>query len=228
MLINMKDKKITHLLPNVPYLVMIDMDSTLIQNEVIDDLATANGVGSEVKEITKMAMAGELDFAESLRRRVNLLQGADAKILNDVKNSISLTPGAKELIQKFKALDYKICVVSGGFDVVIGDVIRELGIEEYRANHLEIEDGKLTGRLLGSILDAQGKKNALIQLATEYSIPLTQTIAIGDGANDIPMIKAAAIGIAFNAKEALQNEADLIVNSESLFGVLDVLGLSNP
>lgn len=228
MLINMKDKKITHLLPNVPYLVMIDMDSTLIQNEVIDDLATANGVGSEVKEITEMAMAGELDFAESLRRRVNLLQGADAKILNDVKNSISLTPGAKELIQKFKALDYKICVVSGGFDVVIGDVIRELGIEEYRANHLEIEDGKLTGRLLGSILDAQGKKNALIQLATEYSIPLTQTIAIGDGANDIPMIKAAAIGIAFNAKEALQNEADLIVNSESLFGVLDVLGLSNP
>ncbi len=224
----MKDKKITHLLPNVPYLVMIDMDSTLIQNEVIDDLATANGVGSEVKEITEMAMAGELDFAESLRRRVNLLQGADAKILNDVKNSISLTPGAKELIQKFKALDYKICVVSGGFDVVIGDVIRELGIEEYRANHLEIEDGKLTGRLLGSILDAQGKKNALIQLATEYSIPLTQTIAIGDGANDIPMIKAAAIGIAFNAKEALQNEADLIVNSESLFGVLDVLGLSNP
>lgn len=228
MLINMKDKKITHLLPNVPYLVMIDMDSTLIQNEVIDDLATANGVGSEVKEITEMAMAGELDFAESLRRRVNLLQGADAKILNDVKNSISLTPGAKELIQKFKSLDYKICVVSGGFDVVIGDVIRELGIEEYRANHLEIEDGKLTGRLLGSILDAQGKKNALIQLATEYSIPLTQTIAIGDGANDIPMIKAAAIGIAFNAKEALQNEADLIVNSESLFGVLDVLGLSNP
>lgn len=224
----MKDKKITHLLPNVPYLVMIDMDSTLIQNEVIDDLATANGVGSEVKEITEMAMAGELDFAESLRRRVNLLQGADAKILNDVKNSISLTPGAKELIQKFKSLDYKICVVSGGFDVVIGDVIRELGIEEYRANHLEIEDGKLTGRLLGSILDAQGKKNALIQLATEYSIPLTQTIAIGDGANDIPMIKAAAIGIAFNAKEALQNEADLIVNSESLFGVLDVLGLSNP
>ena len=224
----MKDKKITHLLPNVPYLVMIDMDSTLIQNEVIDDLATANGVGSEVKEITKMAMAGELDFAESLRRRVNLLQGADAKILNDVKNSISLTPGAKELIQKFKALDYKICVVSGGFDVVIGDVIRELGIEEYRANHLEIEDGKLTGRLLGSILDAQGKENALIQLATEYSIPLTQTIAIGDGANDIPMIKAAAIGIAFNAKEALQNEADLIVDSESLLGVLDALGLSNP
>lgn len=228
MLINMKDKKITHLLPNVPYLVMIDMDSTLIQNEVIDDLATANGVGSEVKEITEMAMAGELDFEESLRRRVNLLQGADVKILKDVKNSISLTPGAKELIQKFKALDYKICVVSGGFDVVIRDVIRELGIEEYRANHLEIEDGKLTGKLLGSILDAQGKKNALIQLATEYSIPLTQTIAIGDGANDIPMIKEAAIGIAFNAKEALQNEADLIVNSESLFGVLDVLGLSNP
>lgn len=224
----MKDKKITHLLPNVPYLVMIDMDSTLIQNEVIDDLATANGVGSEVKEITEMAMAGELDFEESLRRRVNLLQGADVKILKDVKNSISLTPGAKELIQKFKALDYKICVVSGGFDVVIRDVIRELGIEEYRANHLEIEDGKLTGKLLGSILDAQGKKNALIQLATEYSIPLTQTIAIGDGANDIPMIKEAAIGIAFNAKEALQNEADLIVNSESLFGVLDVLGLSNP
>lgn len=228
MLINMKDEKITYLLPNVPYLVMIDMDSTLIQNEVIDDLATANGVGSEVKEITEMAMAGKLDFAESLRRRVNLLQGADSKILNDVKNSISLTPGAKELIQKFKSLDYKICVVSGGFDVVIGDVVRELGIEEYRANHLEIESGKLTGKLLGSILDAQGKKNALIQLATENSIPLEHTIAIGDGANDIPMIKQAAIGIAFNAKEALQNEADLIVNSKSLLGVLDALGLSNP
>lgn len=224
----MKDEKITYLLPNVPYLVMIDMDSTLIQNEVIDDLATANGVGSEVKEITEMAMAGKLDFAESLRRRVNLLQGADSKILNDVKNSISLTPGAKELIQKFKSLDYKICVVSGGFDVVIGDVVRELGIEEYRANHLEIESGKLTGKLLGSILDAQGKKNALIQLATENSIPLEHTIAIGDGANDIPMIKQAAIGIAFNAKEALQNEADLIVNSKSLLGVLDALGLSNP
>ena len=228
MLIKMSSKATIQLLPGQSYLVMMDMDSTLICNEVIDDLAAAVGVGDEVKAITNLAMSGSIDFAESLRRRVGLLQGADEKILVDIKNAIKLTPGAEELISKFKELGFKTCVVSGGFDVVIKEIIKKLKIDDFRANKLEVVNGKLTGNLLGEILDANGKKETLIQMAKKFSIPLSRTIAIGDGANDIPMIEQAAIGIAFNGKNALEEKANLQVHDESLLGVLSVLGLSSP
>lgn len=210
------------------YLVMMDMDSTLIQNEVIDDLAAAVGVGEAVKAITNSAMSGEIDFKESLKRRVDLLSGADIAILEAVKSTIHLTDGARELIKKFKDLGFKTCVVSGGFDVVIREIILDLGIDDYKANQLEIKDNKLTGKLLGPILDANGKRDALIEMAKKYLIPLDKTIAIGDGANDIPMIEQAAIGVAFNGKPALVARADLVVNDQSLMGVLAALGINNP
>jgi phosphoserine phosphatase len=213
---------------NTPYLVMMDMDSTLIQNEVIDDLATAAGVGEQVSAITESAMRGEIDFSESLRRRVALLAGAKIEILDQVANKIVLTPGAVEMIEHFAESGFKTCVVSGGFDLIIEKIVRKLGIDSFKANTLEIKDGKLTGNLLGEILDAEGKRQALIEMADKYSIPLDCTIAIGDGANDIPMIKQASIGIAFNAKPALKAAADISIDATSLQAVVQALKISNP
>ena len=213
---------------NTKYLVMMDMDSTLIQNEVIDDLAAMAGVGQKVEEITESAMRGELDFAESLKKRVALLAGADEKILSAVSKQIKITAGAREMIAQFKNLGFKTCVVSGGFDVIIKPIVEDLAIDSFRANALQIKDGKLTGQLLGEILDASGKRQALIDMAAHYSIPLECTIAIGDGANDIPMITEAKIGIAFNAKPALVEVADLSVAAESLLAVIDALEINNP
>jgi phosphoserine phosphatase len=213
---------------NTPYLVMMDMDSTLIQNEVIDDLATAAGVGEQVSAITESAMRGEIDFSESLRRRVELLVGAKIEILDQVANKIVLTPGAVEMIEHFAESGFKTCVVSGGFDLIIEKIVRKLGIDSFKANTLEIKDGKLTGNLLGEILDAEGKRQALIEMANKYSIPLDCTIAIGDGANDIPMIKQASIGIAFNAKPALKAAADISIDATSLQAVVQALKVSNP
>jgi phosphoserine phosphatase len=213
---------------NTPYLVMMDMDSTLIQNEVIDDLATAAGVGEQVSAITESAMRGEIDFSESLRRRVALLAGAKIEILDQVANKIVLTPGAVEMIEHFAESGFKTCVVSGGFDVIIEKIVRKLGIDSFKANTLEIKDGKLTGNLLGEILDAEGKRQALTEMAKNYSIPLDCTIAIGDGANDIPMIKQASIGIAFNAKPALKAAADISIDGTSLQAIVQALKVSNP
>lgn len=205
---------------------MMDMDSTLIQNEVIDDLASAYGVGGQVKEITEAAMRGELDFAQSLKKRVELLSGADDSIIQKVQKNIRITPGAKELISKFKELNFKTCVVSGGFEVIIGKIAANLGLDDFVANKLEISHGKLTGRVLGEIIDAAGKRTALLKMAIKYSIPAHHTIAIGDGANDLPMIEEAAIGIAFNAKPALKSKADLIVDSNTLQAVLTALRIN--
>jgi phosphoserine phosphatase len=213
---------------NTPYLVMMDMDSTLIQNEVIDDLAVAAGVGEQVSEITESAMRGELDFTESLRRRVALLAGSSIEILEDVANKITLTPGAEEMINQFAKSGFKTCVVSGGFDVIIEKIVKKLGIDSFKANTLEIKDGKLTGQLLGEILDAQGKRQALIEMAEFYAIPLGCTIAIGDGANDIPMIEQASVGIAFNAKPALKAVADISIEATSLQAVIEELKINNP
>jgi phosphoserine phosphatase len=207
---------------------MMDMDSTLIQNEVIDDLATAAGVGEQVSAITESAMRGEIDFSESLRRRVALLAGAKIEILDQVANKIVLTPGAVEMIEHFAESGFKTCVVSGGFDLIIEKIVRKLGIDSFKANTLEIKDGKLTGNLLGEILDAEGKRQALIEMADKYSISLDCTIAIGDGANDIPMIKQASIGIAFNAKPALKAAADISIDATSLQAVVQALKISNP
>lgn len=225
MVINEKIKNFM-IQPDISYLVMMDMDSTLIENEVIDDLASAHGVGQQVKEITEAAMRGELDFAQSLKKRVALLAGADELVISKVQKNIRITPGAQELILKFRELNFKTCVVSGGFDVIVEKIVENLGIDDFAANRLEIIDGRLTGQLLGEIIDAAGKRATLLEMAQKYGISLEHTIAIGDGANDLPMIDEAAIGIAFNAKPALKEKANLIVDSENLQDVLKALKIN--
>ena len=207
-------------------IVLLDMDSTLIQQEVIDLLAERCGVGAEVAAITQSAMCGELDFAESLTARVKLLAGANAEILESVKTSITLTPGARTLIRTLHKLGHKVGVVSGGFLDVIEPLLKELEIDFYRANKLEITDGKLTGNVLGSIVDKNGKALALREFASAENVTLSQTIAIGDGANDLGMLELAGLGIAFNAKPAVRAAANSSINSPYLDSVLYLMGIT--
>lgn len=207
-------------------IVLLDMDSTLIQQEVIDLLAERCGVGAEVAAITQSAMRGELDFAESLTARVKLLAGANAEILESVKTSITLTPGARTLIRTLHKLGHKVGVVSGGFLDVIEPLLKELEIDFYRANKLEITDGKLTGNVLGSIVDKNGKALALREFASAENVTLSQTIAIGDGANDLGMLELAGLGIAFNAKPAVRAAANSSINSPYLDSVLYLMGIT--
>ena len=207
-------------------LVVMDVDSTLIQQEVIELLADRAGVGEEVREITNKAMNGELDFAASLKARVALLEGLDAAILDSVRQEITLTPGARTLIDTLHALGHSVAVVSGGFIAVIEPLLQELGITHYRANSLEIVDGRLTGNLLGEIVDRAGKAQALRDFATIEGVNLGQTIAIGDGANDLDMIEIAGLGIAFNAKPAVKAAADSSVSAPYLDSVLYLLGIT--
>lgn len=207
-------------------IVLLDMDSTLIQQEVIDLLAEGCGVGAEVAAITQSAMRGELDFAESLTARVKLLAGANAEILESVKTSITLTPGARTLIRTLHKLGHKVGVVSGGFLDVIEPLLKELEIDFYRANKLEITDGKLTGKVLGSIVDKNGKALALREFASAENVTLSQTIAIGDGANDLGMLELAGLGIAFNAKPAVRAAANSSINSPYLDSVLYLMGIT--
>lgn len=207
-------------------IVLLDMDSTLIQQEVIDLLAERCGVGAEVAAITQSAMRGELDFAESLTARVKLLAGANAEILESVKTSITLTPGARTLIRTLHKLGHKVGVVSGGFLDVIEPLLKELEIDFYRANKLEITDGKLSGNVLGSIVDKNGKALALREFASAENVTLSQTIAIGDGANDLGMLELAGLGIAFNAKPAVRAAANSSINSPYLDSVLYLMGIT--
>lgn len=207
-------------------IVLLDMDSTLIQQEVIDLLAERCGVGAEVAAITQAAMRGELDFTESLTARVKLLAGASAEILESVKTSIILTPGARTLIRTLHKLGHKVGVVSGGFLDVIEPLLKELEIDFYRANKLEITDGKLTGNVLGSIVDKSGKALALRDFASAENVNLSQTIAIGDGANDLGMLELAGLGIAFNAKPAVRAAANSSINSPYLDSVLYLMGIT--
>jgi phosphoserine phosphatase len=207
-------------------IVLLDMDSTLIQQEVIDLLAERCGVGAEVAAITQAAMRGELDFTESLTARVKLLAGANAEILESVKASITLTPGARTLIRTLHKLGHKVGVVSGGFLDVIEPLLKELEIDFYRANKLEITDGKLTGNVLGSIVDKNGKALALRDFASAENVNLSQTIAIGDGANDLGMLELAGLGIAFNAKPAVRAAANSSINSPYLDSVLYLMGIT--
>ena len=181
-------------------LVVLDVDSTLIQQEVIELLAEHAGVGPKVKEITDRAMNGEIDFAQALQERVELLTGLSEKIIDEVRGQITLTPGARTLIRTLKKLHHKVGIVSGGFTEVITPIAQELGIDFIAANHLEIRDGKLTGKTKGEIIDRAGKANALRQFAALADVDLADTVAIGDGANDLDMIALAGLGIAFNAK----------------------------
>ncbi len=207
-------------------IVLLDMDSTLIQQEVIDLLAERCGVGAEVAAITQAAMRGELDFTESLTARVKLLAGANAEILDSVKTSITLTPGARTLIRTLHKLGHKVGVVSGGFLDVIEPLLKELEIDFYRANKLEITDGKLTGSVLGSIVDKNGKALALREFASAENVNLSQTIAIGDGANDLGMLELAGLGIAFNAKPAVRAAANSSISSPYLDSVLYLMGIT--
>jgi phosphoserine phosphatase len=208
------------------HLVVMDVDSTLIQNEVIDLLADEAGVGPQVQAITERAMRGELDFEQSLRARVSLLAGLDQAALARVRDRVTLTPGARTLCRTLTRLGFRIALVSGGFQEVVEPIARELGIEHVRANVLEIQDGCLTGNLLGPVVDRLGKRQALEEFAAANGIPLSRTIAIGDGANDIDMLARAGLGVAFNAKPMTRAAADTAVNVPYLDSVLFLLGIT--
>lgn len=207
-------------------LVVMDVDSTLIQQEVIELLGVRAGKGAEIAAITESAMRGELDFAESLQARVALLAGLPESVLTDVQKEITLTPGARTLVRTMHKLGHHVALVSGGFETVIAPLVAELGIEHMRANNLEIIAGKLSGKLIGPIIDRAGKAQALREFAAEHSIALEQTIAIGDGANDLDMIAIAGLGIAFNAKPAVVAAADSSVSAPYLDSVLYLLGIT--
>jgi len=208
------------------HLVVMDADSTLLQDEVIDLLAEECGCADEVAEITERAMAGELDFAESLRRRVVLLEGLDAGVLDRVREKLRLTPGARTLLRTLHRLGYVPAVVSGGFVEVLAPLLAELHVDYLEANRLEIVDGVLTGRLAAPIVDRAAKARALERFAAEVGVPLAQTVAVGDGANDIDMISVAGLGIAFNAKPVVREHADAALSVPYLDAVLYFLGIS--
>ena len=206
-------------------LIVMDVDSTLIQDEVIDLLAARAGCADEVAKITESAMRGELDFAASLRERAALLAGLDASVLDEVRASLRLTPGARTLIRTLKRLGYKCGIVSGGFTAVIEPLADSLGIDYVAANTLEVADGKLTGRVLEPIIDREGKTEALRRFARAAGVPLSQTVAVGDGANDLGMIAAAGLGVAFNAKPMVRDAADTALNVPYLDTILYLLGI---
>jgi len=208
-------------------LIVMDVDSTLIQQEVIELLAAKVGVAAEVTEITSAAMSGELDFEAALRARVALLAGASEEIINEVRNEIKLTPGAQTLILTLQKLGHEVAVVSGGFASVIEPLLNELGITNYQANSLEVVDGKITGQVLHPIIDRAAKAQALRDFAEKAGVSIEQTIAIGDGANDLDMIAAAGLGIAFNAKPAVRAAADSSLSDPYLDSVLYLLGISS-
>jgi phosphoserine phosphatase len=207
-------------------LIVMDVDSTLIQGEVIELLADRAGQSDKVAEITRAAMNGELDFEGSLRERVALLAGLDATAIDDVRHGVELAAGARTLVRTLKRLDYKFAIVSGGFTQVTDALVADLGIDYAAANTLEIEGGRLTGRLVGPIIDRAGKATALERFAHEARVPIGQTVAIGDGANDLDMIQAAGLGIAYNAKPVVRQAADTAVNVPYLDAILFLLGIS--
>ena len=208
-------------------LVMLDMDSTLIVQEVIDLLAAKAGVAEEVSAITQKAMAGEMDFAQSLQARVSLLAGLNESMLSEVRSEITLTQGAEKLIQTLHLKGHKVGVVSGGFIDVIEPILKELKIDFYRANKLQILNGELTGKLEGEIIDRTAKSKALVEFAKNEGVQMSQTVAIGDGANDLDMIESAGLGVAFNAKPKVAAAAATTISGSDLSAVLLLMGLSN-
>ncbi|GAA1782239.1 phosphoserine phosphatase SerB [Streptomonospora arabica] len=208
------------------HLIVMDVDSTLIQGEVIELLAEHAGCAEEVARVTEEAMRGELDFEDSLRRRVALLKGLDASAVDEVREKLVLAPGARTLVRTLKRLGYECAIVSGGFAQVTDALVERLGIDYSMANTLEIVDGKLTGQLVGPIVDRKGKAEALRRFAGEAGVPLNQTVAIGDGANDLDMLQAAGLGVAFNAKPVVREQADTSVSVPYLDTIVYLLGVS--
>jgi len=206
-----------------PGLLVMDMDSTAIEIECIDEIAKLAGSGELVAEVTERAMRGELDFADSLRQRVATLKDADANILKQVRDDLPLMPGLTSLVQKLQALGWHVAIASGGFTYFAEYLRDTLHLSAVAANVLEIRDGRLTGEVLGDIVDAKYKADTLKRLAGRFEIAPEQTVAIGDGANDLPMIKAAALGIAYHAKPKVNEQTAVTIRHADLMGVFCIL-----
>jgi phosphoserine phosphatase len=203
------------------------MDSTLIEQEVIDLLAEYSGKSQIISDITAKAMSGELDFKQALSARVELLAGLDESVIDQVRQKVTLTKGAQQLITELHNLGHKVGVVSGGFIDVIEPILKDLEIDFYKANKLEICDGKLTGNVVGKVIDGSEKLAVLREFASKEGINIQQTVAIGDGANDLEMIQAAGLGIAFNAKPKVARSADTTLNIKDLSAVLLLMGINS-
>jgi phosphoserine phosphatase len=208
-------------------LVVFDMDSTLIETEVIDQLAIAAGVGEQVSAITERAMAGELDFTESFCARVALLKGLDESVLADIAKTLPITEGAEKLVSTLKRLGYKTAILSGGFNYFGEYLQRKLGIDYVYANELEIKQGKVTGNVTGVVVDGARKAELLKDIARQENISLEQVIAVGDGANDLPMLSVAGLGIAFRAKPIVKESAKQAISTLGLDGILYLLGIGD-
>ncbi len=210
-------------MPGERFLVVLDADSTLIRNEVIELITDEAGRGAEVAAATEAAMRGEVDFARSLASRVEALRGVPLASFTRVRSRIEPTPGVRELIAAVHERGGTVAVVSGGFHEILDHVAPDLGVDLWRANRLEAADGALTGAVSGPVIDAAAKAEALTEWAQEHGIPLTRTVAIGDGANDLMMMRAAGLGLAFNAKPAVRARADLVIERVDLREVIPLL-----
>lgn len=211
---------------NLQRLVVLDMDSTFIRQEVIDLLAAHAGVGEEVSAITERSMRGEMDFHQSLTARTSLLAGLPDTVFDDVRLEVTLSQGAEQLVKVLHSLGEKIAVVSGGFENVIAPILEGVGVDYFKANLLEIDAGFLTGRIIGPVIDREAKARYLQALARELEIPLSQTVAVGDGANDLGMMEIAGLSIAFNAKPIVVQAADVAITDGDLLGVLRFMGIT--
>ena len=211
---------------SVPGLIVFDMDSTAIQIECIDEVAKLAGVGEDVVEITEKAMQGKLDFEQSLLQRVGKLKGANESILAQVKNQLPFTPDFEALVATLQALNWKTAIASGGFTYFSDHIKDKVGLDFAKSNQLEIIDGKITGEILGEVVSAQTKADILLELAEEYDIEHHNTVAIGDGANDLAMMSAAGLGIAYHAKLAVEEQAQAAIRQVGLGGVLCILSAS--
>jgi phosphoserine phosphatase len=209
-------------------MIVFDMDSTLIQAEVIDELAELCGVGAEVKAITERAMNGEMDFDESLKLRVSKLKGLKVERMQEVLENLPLTPGVEEFIKTIKILGYKVALISGGFTFFADALKKKLGLDYSFANELEVKDGELTGRVTGTIVNANQKAILVKLIAQQENISLEQVVAIGDGANDLPMLAAAGLGIAFHAKDVVRKEAQQHLSHGPMTSILYFLGIPGP
>ncbi len=207
------------------FLVVLDVDSTLIENEVIELLAQEAGSRAEVEQITRQAMNGELDFEASLRARVATLEGLPESVFSTVGAQVVVTPGVPEMIAGVKAAGGRVGVVSGGFHEVVDPVAKELGLDYWRANRLEVVDGLLTGGLVGPVIDAAAKATTLREWAADFDVPLSRTVAVGDGANDLPMMAIAGLAVGFDAKAPVRDLAGVLLDLRDLSSVLALLGL---
>jgi phosphoserine phosphatase len=207
------------------FLVVLDVDSTLIENEVIELLADAAGAGEAVAAITASAMNGHVDFEQSLRARVATLAGLPETVFAEVSSLVTVTQGVPEMIVGVHAAGGRVAVVSGGFHEIIDPVAEELGLDYWRANRLEVVDGRLTGGLVGPIIDAKAKADTLTEWAADFGVPLSRTVAVGDGANDLPMMAITGLSVGFDAKAPVRDEAAVLMDVRDLSQLLPLLGL---